>query len=98
MYDDSVHSRLTTVSQFVPSIFLSVGAVCAVELLERLGRSLTRGTVATALDERSNYAYRISGVVNDKPIRRTRVAACLITFMPSIEAGINIFIVAELII
>ena len=25
MYDDSVHSGLTTVSQFVPSIFLSVG-------------------------------------------------------------------------
>ena len=25
MYDDSVHSGLTTVSQFVPSIFLSLG-------------------------------------------------------------------------
>ena len=26
MYDDSVHSGLTTVSQFVPSIFLSVAS------------------------------------------------------------------------
>ena len=31
MYDDSVHSGLTTVSQFAPSIFLSDTLVCVIE-------------------------------------------------------------------
>ena len=35
MYDDSVHSGLTTVSQFVPSIFLSVGEVVECPPLSR---------------------------------------------------------------
>ena len=32
MYDDSVHSGLTTVSQFVPSIFLSAGLIYGVKV------------------------------------------------------------------